>query len=68
MPKRLASSPPVTEADAAEYLGFKPSALKKWRREGRGPRYLNIGYSVRYLPTDLDAWLEAHVVQTRESA
>ena len=68
MPRDLTPSHIVAEPDAARYIGFTVSALRKWRRVGRGPRYFQLGRSVRYSTKDLDAWLEQHVVQTRESA
>jgi hypothetical protein len=42
--------------------------LKNARRTGRGPAYLRIDRAIRYRLRDLDAWLEKHVVKTRESA
>ena len=41
--------------------------LKEARRKGTGPAYLRIGRMIRYARDDLDAWLQAHRVQTRES-
>ncbi|OBR70628.1 hypothetical protein A7D35_20415 [Xanthomonas arboricola] len=52
---------------AAAYLGLTASALEKMRYEGRGPRYLKIGGRVFYRQTDLDAFLDASVVETTES-
>lgn len=44
---------------AAEYIGMSESWLRKSRLEGNtdAPPYLKIGKSVRYLKSDLDAWL-----------
>ncbi|KHS08002.1 hypothetical protein RM61_07185 [Xanthomonas phaseoli pv. phaseoli] len=52
---------------AAAYLGLSSSALDKMRHEGRGPRYLKIGGRVFYRQADLDAYLDASVVETTES-
>jgi predicted DNA-binding transcriptional regulator AlpA len=58
------NSPALTENDAAKYLSMSRSYLRQGRmngnREGRTPTppYLKIGRSVRYLKSDLDAWLE----------
>jgi predicted DNA-binding transcriptional regulator AlpA len=55
----------LTTKQAAVYLGsMSPRSLERWRLLGEGPRYLKIGAgkraAVRYLSSDLDAWLEAH--------
>jgi predicted DNA-binding transcriptional regulator AlpA len=59
-------SPALDERDAATYIGYTTSALRAWRRQGRGPAYIKAGRSVRYLVRDLDAWLAAHRVATQE--
>jgi len=63
----------ISEAQAAHYIGMSRSFLRQDRmngpRENRtpGPRFIRIGKRIRYLRDDLDAWLEAHVVD-REGA
>lgn len=52
---------------AARYLGLSKSTLDKMRIEGRGPRYLKIGGRVFYRPADLDAYIEAAVIETTDS-
>jgi predicted DNA-binding transcriptional regulator AlpA len=47
----------LTTAEAAAYLSKSPSWLSKTRMTGSGPVYLKIGGAVRYLPSDLDDWL-----------
>lgn len=56
-----------TIAEAAEYLGVKPSALTKWRYEKRGPAYVKSGSRVVYLKSDLDAWLATGRIKTLDS-
>jgi predicted DNA-binding transcriptional regulator AlpA len=68
MAQQHTASPALDERDAATYIGYTTSALRAWRRQGRGPAYIKAGRSVRYLVRDLDAWLEAHRVPTRECA
>ncbi|WJI14953.1 helix-turn-helix domain-containing protein [Pseudoxanthomonas winnipegensis] len=53
--------------DAAKYLGCSHSTLEKMRHEGRGPRYVKLGGRVFYRKSDLDAYVEAAVVETTES-
>jgi excisionase family DNA binding protein len=52
----------MTSVELAGMMGVHRSTPKKWRREGRGPRYLKLGKSVRYALTDVQAWLNAHIV------
>ena len=33
----------LTEAEVAEMLRCTKAALRKWRREGRGPRFIRVG-------------------------
>lgn len=54
-------------ARAAAHLGLSVSSLNKMRMEGRGPRYLKIGGRVFYRLTDLDAYIEAAVIETTDS-
>lgn len=54
----------LTEAEAADRLGFKPQTLRKWRHTGRGPKFLQPEGErapVRYRERDLDEWEESHL-------
>lgn len=57
----------LSERDSATYVGFSTAALRIWRRAGRGPAYLRFNRNIRYRVVDLDAWLQAHLVQTGDS-
>ncbi len=61
------ASPPFNEPNAAAYVGRRPSALRAWRLQGRGPAYVRYGRSVVYLREDLDCWLAQHRVHTMDS-
>jgi predicted DNA-binding transcriptional regulator AlpA len=45
---------------AAYYVGLSESLLEKRRCSGDGPTYSQIGKAVRYLTSDLDAWMQAN--------
>ncbi len=50
----------LNEVEAAAYLGISPSFLRFSRMakpRTSGPPFCKIGKAVRYLTTDLDAWL-----------
>jgi len=57
----------LTEEDAAHYVAYTPSALRKWRKKGSGPAYIRHGRSIRYRVRDLDDWLDGHRVETRDA-
>src|SRR5437879_253926 len=56
----------LTELEAAQYLGFEPQTLNKWRQRDRGPAFLRLGGNPRtrkygkilYLRRDLDAFVD----------
>ncbi len=58
----------MTEIEAAIYINMSRSYLRQDRMNGirhnrtPGPRYMKIGRRIRYLIEDLDAWLEAHII------
>lgn len=52
------------EDQAANLLGCSVALLRKWRLFGEGPAYCKVGRLVRYRQIDLDAFLEAHRVET----
>ena len=39
--------------------------LAVWRCERKGPRYTRFGNRVFYLGSDLNGWLDSHVVEPR---
>ncbi|SFM21446.1 MerR family transcriptional regulator [Shimia aestuarii] len=40
----------LTTLEKARELGVTDRALKKWRKEGKGPPFKKFGKSVRYYP------------------
>ena len=61
-PSSLSSDPAMPTPKAAREVGYSTAALRKWRREGKGPPFIRYGRSVRYRLSDLRAWQETHVV------
>jgi predicted DNA-binding transcriptional regulator AlpA len=49
----------VTDVEAAAICGLKPSTLRKWRRQERGPRWHRYGRAIRYLLSELEQWQKA---------
>jgi excisionase family DNA binding protein len=58
----------LTERQVAEQLGLSVSTLRAWRHRGKGPRFLRLGRSVRYLPSDVDEFLRASAVDTQSDS
>jgi predicted site-specific integrase-resolvase len=50
----------INEHTAAEILGLKVATLRRWRWSGDGPPFVRVGAAVRYDPSDLAAYIEAH--------
>ena len=54
------SADAMTESELARKASVSVAVLRKWRREGRGPRFLKLGRLIRYLAGDVDIWLHSH--------
>ena len=50
----------VTTKELAELIGVPVATLNNWRSIGRGPRSFRLGRAVKYLVTDVAAWIEQH--------
>ena len=52
----------LSNREAAEYLGFQPQTLARWRWEDRKdrPREIKVGRSVRYYESELLRWVSKH--------
>ena len=54
----------LTEREVADMLGLSVATLRAWRHRGKGPRFLRLGRSVRYLPSDVAGFVRASAVDT----
>ena len=54
----------ITVDQLAEQLGITVNAVHSMRYRGNGPRAIRIGRRLRFLPEDIELWLE----QNRETA
>lgn len=52
----------LTSAEAAKYLGIRPTTLACWRSQGKGPAYTKLGRIV-YKKSDLDSYKAARRVE-----
>jgi len=52
----------LTEREVAQLLRCSIAALRRWRREGRGPDFVRVERLVRYLASDIGSFLEKNAV------
>lgn len=60
----------LNTAEASEYLGGRPSrrTLESWRKQGKGPMWIDMDGFISYDPDELDRWKESKVVHPSEVA
>lgn len=51
----------LSDREVADACAISVATLRKWRSQGRGPRFLKIGALVRYRPEDICAWIDGQV-------
>jgi predicted DNA-binding transcriptional regulator AlpA len=50
----------LSEHEVSELTGISIKTLQRWRLAGKGPKFRKLGgRSVRYLVSDIEAWLQA---------
>jgi excisionase family DNA binding protein len=49
----------ITTNQAANMLCLSEMTLRKWRWEGKGPRFIKLGRKVAYRQEDLYDWIES---------
>jgi predicted DNA-binding transcriptional regulator AlpA len=52
----------VREREAAQILGVSPAALRRWRRERRGPAFVRLERCVGYRVCDLEEFVTSNTV------
>jgi hypothetical protein len=63
-PIPLDSDPWLTPAEVTAQYRICKSVLAQWRAERRGPSFRQVGRSIHYRKSVMDAWSKAHEVQT----
>lgn len=59
----------LTTKDVAAMTGYTTRALEQWRYSGRGPKFISFSKrSVRYRLSDVNEWVEAHLVNSTTEA
>lgn len=58
MQTQATQDPLLSEVEAAQFLGVKPTTLQVWRCTNRYPlKFIKVGRLVRYRQSSLDAFL-----------
>jgi len=47
----------LRETETAKTLSVSKAALRRWRREQKGPPYVRLGRAIGYLRSDLERFL-----------
>ena len=58
----------LNERQAARLLACSVAALRRWRREGRGPEFTRLERCVRYSSRSIECWLEENSSGNRKAA
>jgi excisionase family DNA binding protein len=53
----------LTVKETAQYLGTTPGNVYDWVKNGKGPRYVRMGRSIRYRLSDLEKYVDVRVVE-----
>jgi hypothetical protein len=56
----------VREREAARMLGVSTAALRRWRRERRGPAFVRLERCIGYRLADLAEFLTRNIVRSSE--
>jgi predicted DNA-binding transcriptional regulator AlpA len=54
----------LDEKQTAALLNCTPAALRRWRREQRGPRYVKLSRLVRYAQSDIEEFVRQSTQQS----
>lgn len=58
----------LNETYASQMLGVSVGALRRWRREGRGPQFTRIERCIRYDVRDLERFVAINSSSNRSAA
>ncbi len=47
----------LDEKQLARSLNISVASLRRWRLLRQGPKFVKVGFCVRYRPEDVDEWL-----------
>jgi hypothetical protein len=62
------NEPLLTPDEVTRHVNRSAFTLKRWRREGTGPRFVVIHGRPMYDPTTLREWIASHLVSSNSEA
>lgn len=66
-PQTMTTNVLWTTEDVAKYTGLSVQHIHQLRSKGRGPAYVTLGRSVRYVPRRVIDWVATQSVETTDS-
>jgi predicted DNA-binding transcriptional regulator AlpA len=58
----------LTRKQVAEFLGIQTATLARWKWAGKdGPPHVNVGRSIRYRQSDVEAWMKSDAVAAKRA-
>lgn len=51
----------LTQDEVAKMLGLASCTLRKWRWEGKGPKFIKLGSRVLYRESDIFAFVQENI-------
>jgi len=57
----------LTEDETSKVLQCTKAALRRWRRERRGPRFVKLGRLIRYRESDLESFVDQATQNVQEN-
>jgi predicted DNA-binding transcriptional regulator AlpA len=54
----------LSQREAAALLSLSERTLERFRVSGTGPKFVCLGRSIRYRPTDIEAYIASRVVSS----
>jgi excisionase family DNA binding protein len=52
----------LTDKETASFLGVADRTLRDWRKQGKGPAFVQMGKKIRYRKKDIDAYLDRQTI------
>jgi hypothetical protein len=49
----------LSETEFRKAIKCSPNTPRNWRKTGKGPKFLRIGWRYYYRPSDIEAWLRS---------
>jgi excisionase family DNA binding protein len=56
----------LTDTETASYLGLADRTLRDWRKQGKGPAFVQMGKKIRYRKTAIDEYLDNQTIKPKD--